>query len=59
MCVMSSKRFNRNRHLVDSQRAEEETLGFYFQVSFCVCKKMNKLKNDIMNTETKGAWKIG
>lgn len=26
---------------------------------FFVCEKMNKLKNDIMNTETKGAWKIG
>lgn len=30
-----------------------------FSGVFFVCKKMNKLKNDIMNTETKGAWKIG
>lgn len=59
MCVMSSKRFNRNRHLVAPQRAEEETLGFISRCLFFVCEKMNKLKNDNMNTETKGAGKIG
>ena len=38
MCVMSSKRFNRNRHLVASQRAEEETLGFISRCLFCLRK---------------------
>lgn len=38
MCIVSSKKIYRNRHLVAPQRAEEETLGFIFRCLFCLRK---------------------